>query len=85
MLSLYLQMLDSEEERSRFERFYLRYRDVMFRVAIKLLHSEMDAEDAVHQAFLYVIMNLNGNPLPFGCDTVIIPQRSHHFKEFSHD
>ena len=55
MLSLYLQMLDSEEERSRFERFYLRYRDVMFRVAIKLLHSEMDAEDAVHQAFLAIL------------------------------
>ena len=55
MLSLYLQMLDSEEERSRFERFYLCYRDLMFRVAMKLLHSEMDAEDAVHQAFLAIL------------------------------
>lgn len=55
MLSFYLQILDSEEERSRFAKLYLLHRDLMFRVARKLLPNEMDAEDAVHQAFLSIL------------------------------
>ena len=59
MLSLYLQLLDNEEDRSRFERFYLLYRGLMYHVAIKLLHNEMDAEDAVHQAFLSILQHFS--------------------------
>ncbi|MBR6312114.1 MAG: RNA polymerase subunit sigma-24, partial [Oscillospiraceae bacterium] len=55
MLSLYLSMLESEEDRGRFARLYLRYRGMMFRVARELLKSDMDAEDAVHQAFLSIL------------------------------
>ena len=59
MLSLYLQMLDSEEERGRFAKLYLLYRDLMFRAAMRLLHQEMDAEDAVHQAFLSLLRHFS--------------------------
>ena len=59
MLSLYLQMLDNEEDKSRFERFYLLYRGLMYHVAMKLLHNEMDAEDAVHQAFLAILQHFS--------------------------
>jgi len=50
LLSLYLQLLDNEEDKSRFERFYLLHRGLMYHAVMKLLRNEMDAEDAVHQA-----------------------------------
>lgn len=51
---IYLQMMDTPEERSKFEQIYLEYRGLMFHVANKILQNEQDAEDAVHQAFLNV-------------------------------
>lgn len=59
MLLYYLQAIDSEEERSKFERIYYRYRSLLFAVAMKLLRHEQDAEDAVQQAFLSIIENLD--------------------------
>lgn len=55
MLMIYLQMLDTPEEKIRFEQIYLKYRDTMFRVADNILHNDQDAEDAVHNAFLRII------------------------------
>lgn len=55
---IYLQMIDSEEDRILFEQLYLAYRQHMFYVANHILHNEQDAEDAVHQAFLSIIENL---------------------------
>ena len=59
MLSIYLQMLDSEEDRGRFAKLYTDHKDLMYRVALKLLGNEMDAEDAVHQAFLAVLKHFS--------------------------
>ena len=55
MLMLYLQMLDTLEEKVRFEEIYLKYRNAMFRAADGILHNDQDAEDAVHNAFLRII------------------------------
>ena len=55
MLTLYLQMLDTPEEKVRFEEIYLNYRGMMFHVAEGILHNNQDAEDAVHNAFLRII------------------------------
>ena len=55
---IYLQMIDTPEERSKFEQIYLEYRGLMFHVANKILHNEQDAEDTVHQAFLNVAENM---------------------------
>lgn len=52
---IYLQALETAEERDAFEQFYLAYRDVMYRVAYRLLDNTQDAEDAVHQAFLSIL------------------------------
>lgn len=61
---IYLQMIDTPEERSKFEQLYLEYRSLMFNVANKVLHNEQDAEDIVHQAFLGVAENIEkiGDP-----------------------
>lgn len=55
MLMMYLQMLDTPEEKVRFEEIYLRYRGLMYHVAEGVLHNGQDAEDAVHNAFLRII------------------------------
>lgn len=61
---IYLQMIDTPEDRSKFELLYLEYRGLMFHVANKILHNEQDAEDTVHQAFLKVAENIEkiGDP-----------------------
>ena len=51
---IYLSMIDTPEDRSKFERLYIEYRDVMYHVAYKILNNEQDAEDAVHQAFVKI-------------------------------
>lgn len=57
-MMIYLQMIDTPEDRSKFEQLYLEYRGLMFHVANKILHNEEDAEDIVHQAFLKVAENI---------------------------
>ena len=47
-----LQAIETPEERTRFEEIYLAYRGLMFHVAYRILNSEQDAEDVVHQSFL---------------------------------
>ena len=55
MLICYLQMIDTPEEKIRFEQIYLKYRSLMYHVADGILHNRQDAEDAVHNAFLRII------------------------------
>ncbi len=55
MLVYYLQMLDTPEEKVKFEQIYLKYCSLMYHVADGILHNRQDAEDAVHNAFLRVI------------------------------
>jgi len=49
---IYLQAIDSPEDRTRFEALYTAYRGLMFHVANRILQNDQDAEDAVHMAFL---------------------------------
>lgn len=55
---IYLQMIEEDEDKTKFIQLYERYRNFMFAVAHKILNNDSDAEDAVHQAFLSVIKNL---------------------------
>ena len=55
---IYLQMIDTPEERSKFEQIYLEYKGLMFHVAYEILHNEQDAEDTVHQAFVKIAENI---------------------------
>lgn len=53
-----MQMLDTVEERSKFEQLYHTYRGLMFHVANRILNNEHDAEDAVQQAFFSILNHL---------------------------
>ena len=59
MLSFYLSMVESDEERSIIEFIYKEYRQLMYKTAFSILHNKFDAEDAVHEAFLRVIKNIS--------------------------
>ena len=52
MLTFYLSLLDTEEEKSKFAQLYEQYGKLMFRVAVDKLHDHYLAEDAVHNAFI---------------------------------
>ena len=54
---IYLQMLESDEDKLKFEQLYTHYKGLMFRVAYDILQNKQDAEDAVHLSFLSVIEN----------------------------
>lgn len=55
---VYFQMIDSPEDKTKFEQLYLTYRGLMYNVAYQILQHEHDAEDAVHQAFLSMLKNI---------------------------
>lgn len=55
MLAYYLSTISTEDNKERFERLYINYKDAMYYVAYGILCDEQLAEDAVHQAFLRII------------------------------
>jgi RNA polymerase sigma-70 factor (ECF subfamily) len=57
MLS-YLQMIETPQQRSDFEKIYLTYRGLMFHIANNILQNDEDAEDAVHNAFVAIAENI---------------------------
>lgn len=57
-MMIYLQMIETPEEKSKFEKLYLEYKGLMFHVAYEILHNEQDAEDTVHQAFVKIAENI---------------------------
>ena len=46
---IYWQLIETEEDKSKFEEIYTEYRYLMQYLAYKRLHNKQDAEDAVHQ------------------------------------
>ena len=56
---IYLMMIDSPEDQSKFEKVYLTYKGLMYHTAYKVLNNEEDAEDAVHNAFVKIAENIS--------------------------
>ncbi len=56
LLSMFLMMLDTEEEKKTLAGIYNDYHDKMFAIAFRILHNEHESEDAVSDAF-YTIAN----------------------------
>ena len=59
MIQLYLQLLDTETEKEKFERLYYQYKRLMYWIANHILDDSHLAEDAVHEAFLKIIKNFH--------------------------
>lgn len=58
MLAFYLSMLDTQEEKDKFEYLYTKYRALMFHVANEVLEDTYAAEDAVQDTFLRIIQKI---------------------------
>lgn len=56
---IYLQTLETPDEKAKFEALYRTYCGLMVAVAMKLVGNRVDAEDAVHQAFLSILKNMD--------------------------
>lgn len=54
-LIIYLSLIESDADKTKFETIYHTYRDLMFYIAQRILNNEHDAEDVVHQSFLKII------------------------------
>lgn len=59
MLGLYLSLVESESEKQLIEQLYNNNKQVMYNIAFKNLHNSSDAEDAVHEAFLRAIKQID--------------------------
>ena len=57
MLSFYLSLIETDEEKSKFEIVYIKHRKVMMLEAKKYLDEKL-AEDAVHTAFVKIADNV---------------------------
>lgn len=56
---IYLDLIDSDSEKLKFTDIYECYRGLMFYIANRILNNEMDAEDAVHEAFVSIAENIS--------------------------
>lgn len=59
MLSLYLTLIDEDEDKIRFMKLYEQYRHLMFYIAKEILQDEHLSEDAVQEAFLRIAKNFH--------------------------
>ena len=58
MLAFFLAALESEDDKRRFVAVYEQYHEKMEMIALHILGSQHDAEDAVQNAFLQMIRNI---------------------------
>ena len=59
MIASLLMLIDSPEDKSRFEKMYNEYERLLFYVARKRLGDNHLAEDAVNEAFIRIIKNFD--------------------------
>ena len=59
MLPVYLTLVEGESEKTMLESIYIRYKGLMLSRAYDILRDRGLAEDAVHEAFLRILRNLN--------------------------
>lgn len=65
MFHLYLNLLDTEEKKSKTEELYHTYKGLMLKIAFDILKDYHLANDALHNAFLKIIHHLSKlNQLP---------------------
>ena len=55
---VYLQMIETQEDKDKFEVLYEEYRGLMYYIANQILQNDQDSEDAVHNAFVTIAENM---------------------------
>ena len=57
-MMIYMQVIETPEEKSKFEEIYLAYRGLMYHVAFTRMQHVQDAEDVVHHVFMKIAENI---------------------------
>ena len=70
MLLFYLSLIETEQDKSKFEILYYEYRERMYFAAFDILNNREDAEDAVHNAFIGVAKNMKAIDEPVSDKTL---------------
>ena len=55
---IYIQMIETDEDKSKFENIYETYRGLMYYVAFRRMNHVQDAEDVVHHVFVKIAENI---------------------------
>ena len=55
---IYIQMIETAEEQSKFEEIYKAYRGLMYHVAFQRMQNVQDAEDVVQHVFIKIAENI---------------------------
>ena len=55
---VYLQMIELDDDKTKFENIYLAYKDMMFNIAMDELKNAQKAEDLVHDVFIKIAENI---------------------------
>lgn len=77
MLSFFLAMLETEEDKRRFLELYIQCHKQIEQTAKRILNNQHDAEDAVQNTFLQIIRHFEktysipGQELPFWCISIV--------------
>ena len=77
MLSLFLAMLETDEDRQRFAELYSQCSGMIEKTAKRILKNQHDAEDAVQNAFMQIIRHFKKvykipcDNLPFWCVSIV--------------
>ena len=88
---MYLSVLETQEDKDKFEKLYKKYKNTMFKVAYCVLHNKDSAEDAVHDALLCIANNfekigiLNGQDLYANCVIIVRNAAINIFRENEKD
>lgn len=59
---IYLSLIDTEEDRLKFEQIYILYRQDMMKAAFHVLQNQHNAEDAVHETLVRVASHVSELP-----------------------
>lgn len=59
MLQIYLNIIDTQEEKDIFEYIYINFKKQMLSYAYKIVNNTYDAEDVVHNTFVDIAKNIN--------------------------
>ena len=55
---IYLAMIDSPQDKDKFQKLYDLYEGLLYHIAWNILHNRQDVEDAVQQTFLKILTHL---------------------------
>ena len=76
MLTFYMTLIEDEQDRDKFVVIYKTYAGFMVKIADSILHDHAQAEDAVHEAFLYILKVLKNVRDPLSPQTKVLVEKS---------